>query len=198
MDESISRYMAEHDITEYPDLLSLYGQRSDAISLALGATPIHWEDTFMAGDRPAKEVIFDVWTDSTNIGLVTDAGYKVIAAPQNYWYLDHCDNTWQKMYSYDPTYNLTSSQADLIIGGEASMWGEKVDQTNIQTKIWPTAAAVGEKLWSSFKDTQIPAEDANLSLPDQTLRLHAFRCRMVARGFFAGPINPGYCEVEYV
>lgn len=191
-DDSITSYMKEHDITSYPDLLGLYVQKADAIVDKMEVTPIHWEDTFMAGVRPQKNVIFDIWTDSTNVALVTDAGYRAIVASQDYWYLDHAKNTWDVMWSYEPTANLTSSQAKLIVGGEASMWGEHVDETNIQAKIWPTAAAVGEKLWSPM-DATLPANQ-----DDAYLRLLAFRCRMNARGYASTPLRPGYCAVQYV
>jgi hexosaminidase len=192
MDASITAYMTKNGITDYADLLSLYGERAEEITRALGATPLQWEDTFMAGCRPPKSTIFDVWTNSTNIGLVTDAGYRVIAAPQNYWYLDHAANTWQVMYQYDPTAGQSAQQAALIVGGEASMWGEMVDQYNIFPKVWPTAAAVGERLWSSMNNTAV----ADIS--DAQLRLNTLICRMNARGVAVGPINPGYCSVNVV
>jgi hypothetical protein len=52
------------------------------------------------------------------------------------------------MWSYDPTRTLTDAQAAFVIGGEAAMWGELVDAANLMPKIWPTAAAVAERLWS--------------------------------------------------
>ena len=116
----------------------------------------------------------------------------MIAGPSNYWYLDHADNTWQVMYSYDPTDGLTQDQKELILGGEASMFGEMVDQYNIQPKVWPNTAAVAERLWSP------EAADVNSLIPDATTRLQNWICLQNSRGFFAGPIAPGYCAKKFV
>jgi len=43
---------------------------------------------------------------------------------------------------------LTTKQEKYILGGETCMWTEMVDQTTIESRIWPRAAAVAEKLWS--------------------------------------------------
>lgn len=221
-DKVITNYMNAHGISSYPELLAMYVERVGDIASDLGTTSIFWEDTFIAGVRPPMTSIFDVWTDSTQIANVTSAGYQVIAAPQDYWYLDHSDNTWIKMYEYDPTIDLDEHARSLIVGGEASMWGEMVDRDNIHTKIWPTAAAVGERLWSARNHTRTDTM-AELSsrirlqhgergmtdvhsrliasddrLADANDRILKFRCRMVQRGYGASPIQPGYCPVEYV
>lgn len=188
-DPSITKFMADNNLASYSDLFSMFITKADGIAASLGATPIHWEDVFIAGVKTAPNTIFNVWTNSVQIANVTSAGYSVIAAPSDYWYLDHAENTWQVMYSYDPTSNITSHQAELIIGGEAAMWGEKVDEDNFFQKVWPTAAAVGERLWSPKTTTDTT---------DALNRLLVFRCRMQDRGFPSTPVQPGFCGTHYV
>lgn len=72
-----------------------------------------------------------------------------------------------------------------MIGGQANIWGEFVDQTNILSRIWPRASAVAERLWSDptqTKDIQIAR-----------YRLDMQRCRMLQRGISAAPILSGFC-----
>lgn len=43
---------------------------------------------------------------------------------------------------------LTPEQEVFILGGETCMWTEMADALTIESRIWPRAAAVAEKLWS--------------------------------------------------
>ncbi|KAF5405066.1 Beta-hexosaminidase subunit beta [Paragonimus heterotremus] len=76
-------------------------------------------------------------------------------------------------------------QIALVLGGEASIWGEHVDGTNLISRSWPRGAAVAERLWSSgYLD---PKEFAP--------RLDELRCQMLSRGLNAEPVNgPGRCS----
>ena len=66
------------------------------------------------------------------------------------------------------------------------MWGEFVDETNLESRLWPRGSAVAEKFWS--------ADTATSSFDDETrVRLDRMRCFMVGQGFNAEPVFPGYC-----
>lgn len=52
---------------------------------------------------------------------------------------------------------LTQEEESRIIGGEACQWSEFVDGGNIESRLWPTAAAIAEKLWSP----QVLTQDAD-------------------------------------
>ncbi|KAK5964188.1 Hexosaminidase, partial [Trichostrongylus colubriformis] len=77
-----------------------------------------------------------------------------------------------------------------VLGGEAALWGEYVDGTNLMTRMWPRASAVAERLWSDPEQTK----SHEASWP----RLHEFRCKMMNRGFAVAPPNaPDYCPFEW-
>lgn len=72
-----------------------------------------------------------------------------------------------------------------MIGGQANIWGEFVDKTNVLSRLWPRASAVAERLWSN------PAQTKDVDTARHRLDQH--RCRMLRRGIPAAPILNGYC-----
>jgi hexosaminidase len=62
-------------------------------------------------------------------------------------------------YAVDPVSgaaaNLTPEEKQRILGGEACMWSEYVSPENIDSRIWPRAAAIAERLWSQQDVTDV-------------------------------------------
>ena len=46
-----------------------------------------------------------------------------------------------------------NSYGKLILGGEAAMWSEQVDDFSVEAKLWPRGCAFAERLWSDPQDT---------------------------------------------
>jgi hexosaminidase len=194
-DASITSFMSKNNIKSYNDMMGYFVAKADNIALELKASPIHWEEVFTAGVKVPSETIFEVWTNSSMMSAVTGAGFDVIAAPSNKWYLNTRGNppevtsSWETMYSYDPAVGLTSEQSSHIIGGECALWGEYADDTNWIQIAFPRASAVSERLWS-----QASVNDIN----EVTNRLEIQICRLNQRGYKVSPLAPSYCGTSYV
>ncbi|KAF9003461.1 hypothetical protein BDZ89DRAFT_638074 [Hymenopellis radicata] len=96
--------------------------------------------------------------------VIADKGLRIIRADADYLYLDcgggdwmingeatsWCDpfKTWQRTYSFDPTAGLSEEQAELIVGGQQLLWSEQSSPANLDTIVWPRAAASAEVFWT--------------------------------------------------
>lgn len=96
--------------------------------------------------------------------------------------------TWQRIYDYDFTLNLTDSQKALVQGAIAPLWSEQVDSVVVSQKMWPRAAALAELVWSGNRD-----ENGNKRTTELTQRILNFREYLVAVGVQASPLMPKYC-----
>jgi hexosaminidase len=104
-----------------------------------------------------------------------------------------------------------SGNASLFIGGEACLWTEYVDGSNIAERLWPRASAIAERLWSDASVNS--TEDAKFRLDEHRCRLLRFQYHIRflrknrpfilkfqtnRRGIQAAPILNGFCgDYEY-
>jgi len=80
-------------------------------------------------------------------------------------FLDYCNpmKNWRHVYVYDPYVNITMDVRHLIEGGEVHMWAEQTDPVNLDSRVWPRAAAAAEVLWSGPRNASM-IEDASRRL----------------------------------
>lgn len=173
-------------------LESFYIKNIFNIITSLKKHSIVWQEVFDDGIELQPDTVVEVWKGENyfeDLKQVTSSGFAaILAAP---WYLDAISygQDWRRYYMVEPL-NFVGSKKEkqLVIGGEACLWGEYVDATNLIPRLWPRASAVGERLWS-------PATVTNLD--DAYSRLVIHRCRMVSRGIAAQPVFTGHCSHEY-
>jgi len=194
--QSVNQWMIENNISTYGELQSLFEFQVQSIASSLGKTPILWEESFDHNFSLIPATIIDVWLSNKELLDVVSSGRqgifsfpyyldRQIPGPQTFWFFE---DTWQDFYAADPVGNANITEAELsrILGGTACMWGESVDDTVIDERIWPRALAVSERLWSSQS-----TNNATEALP----RLQEHRCNMVRRGIKGGPLRPDYCFI---
>ncbi|KIX06130.1 uncharacterized protein Z518_04104 [Rhinocladiella mackenziei CBS 650.93] len=97
--------------------------------------------------------------------------------------------TWQRIYDYDFTLNLTKAENAHVLGTEVPLWSEQVDDTVISSKLWPRAAAMAELAWSGNRDPVTGIKRTT----QMTQRILNFREYLVANGVQAAPLVPKYC-----
>lgn len=110
-------------------------------------------------------------------------GYRVIMATRDTWYLDHGFWGATQYHKWRQAYDNRLTNSPGVLGGEAAIWGELVDENNLDTRVWPRAAAVAERLWSNPSTNNTVAENRMLEI----------RQRLIKRGVKPESISPGWC-----
>lgn len=72
------------------------------------------------------------------------------------------------------------SEQQLVLGGEAAIWGEMIDGSQLLNTVWPRAAATAERLWSPQHVNDVEAAKTRLAM---------FRCLLLERGIPAGVLD---------
>ncbi|XP_024543670.1 beta-hexosaminidase 3 [Selaginella moellendorffii] len=179
-----NNWLVEHNFTA-AEAYEFFVLQVQKLAMKHGYVPVNWQEPFEKfGQSLSRKTIVHNWWGPQIAPDVVESGLKCIVSEQSSWYLDHIEIPWEKFYSKEPFDNVTSEiEQELIIGGEVCMWGEQVDASNIQQKIWPRAAAAAERLWSPSKVTSLGPENA-------APRLEFFRSLLNERGIAASPLHP--------
>ena len=182
---AVRAFMAAKGIPTVDALRNFFEDKIQTIAAARGLRTMLWEEVFDKGYDVHPTSIVDVWLSFAEVDAVVAAGHNVVISyglyldqqtpvgPTHYFWADTWQNFWE---------NGTPNTSPLILGESLSQWGEQVDSSNIQSRMWPRASGGAERMWGNFTG------------PDYTNgalgRLERFRCTMLQRGIGAGPLRP--------
>jgi hexosaminidase len=144
---AIAAFKKRHNLKNNEELHTYFNKRLVAILTKHGKKAVGW-DEILSPELP-KSAVIQSWRGQNYLAQSAQKGYSGILSAN--YYLDHLRST-AFHYQVDPfgqqAASLTEDQRAMILGGEACMWGEYMTHENIDSRIWPRAAAVAERLWS--------------------------------------------------
>jgi hexosaminidase len=166
----IQSFMREHNLKDTAALQNYFNQRLLTLLEKHGKNMIGWDEVFTP-DLP-KSVVVQSWRGFDSLATGAKNGYSGILSAG--YYLNH-RNTAASHYEVDPlpaTSALGPEQQARILGGEACMWTEQTGPQTVDSRIWPRAAAIAERLWSPRNVDSV--DDMYRRLAAESLRLEAF------------------------
>lgn len=188
-DSEITSWMSQQGFTSYDQVYDYFYQRvlPTLTDETVNAQPLFWEEAFDANAPSVRnsDPIFEAWKGSSSISPIVAAGYRVVAAPSDVWYLNYVSISWEDAYAYDPADGLTAEEQKLLMGGEGALWGEMIDEQNLLPTLYPRLLAISERLWS-------PASKNDIT--EATDRLVDMRCRLSNRDVPSAPVQPSFCQ----
>jgi hexosaminidase len=143
---AIQAFGKKHGLQDHIALQLYFNQQLTRIVHKHRKRMMGWDEILNSG--LPKDAVVQSWRGPESLALAAKQGYDgILSAP---YYLDKMFTT-ATYYAGDPIStgsDLDAAQAAHILGGEACVWGELVFEENIESRTWPYAAAIAERLWS--------------------------------------------------
>jgi len=165
---SIQAFAKEHNLEDPRDLQVYFDQRIQKLLQKYGKIMVGWDEV-LHPDLPADTVV-QSWRGQASLAEAASQGYRGILSAG--YYLDHLSPA-SYHYGIDPladtAQKIAPEQASRILGGEACMWAEYVDAETVDSRIWPRAAAIAERLWSPKETTDVDSMYARMEAVSRVL-----------------------------
>ena len=143
----VQAFAKQHNLKDAHAIQAYFNQRVQKLLQKRGKILIGWDEV-LHPDLP-QDIVVQSWRGQKSLAEAAAKGYRGILS----WgyYLDHLSPA-KFHYGVDPLSSdaakLTPEQASRVLGGEACMWAEYVTPETVDSRIWPRAAAIAERLWS--------------------------------------------------
>ncbi|HXN21429.1 MAG TPA: family 20 glycosylhydrolase [Candidatus Dormibacteraeota bacterium] len=142
----IAEFKKRHGLKDNAALQAYFNQRLLKILQKHGKKMIGW-DEILHPDLP-KDVVVQSWRGQQSLVAAAKQGYRGVLSAG--YYLDHMKSAAEHYWvdPLPPGNALDQAPVAGVLGGEACLWGEFVTPETIDSRLWPRAAAVAERLWS--------------------------------------------------
>jgi hexosaminidase len=145
--EAIQAFKKARGLKDNHDLQAYFNRRLSKILTGHGKQMMGW-DEILHEDLP-RDTVVQSWNGQASLARAARQGFRGILSFG--YYLDLMRPAADH-YAIEPldkdAATLGDAERARILGGEACMWAEFVSPENVDSRIWPRAAAVAERLWS--------------------------------------------------
>lgn len=144
---AIQEFCKKHGFRSSGELLGYFSERVHALVTKHGKQIIGWDEVLQPG--VPNDLVIQSWRGQQSLADAARKGYRGILSYG--YYLDHL-NPASFHYQIDPlggaAQQLNEREAAHVLGGEACMWTEYATEETVDSRLWPRAAAIAERLWS--------------------------------------------------
>lgn len=113
--------------------------------------------------------------------LYFDCGFGAWVTEGNNWCSPYIG--WQKVYNNNLN-AIGGKYKSQILGAEAALWSEQTDEYVMDSRLWPRASALAERLWTDPISTWRDAESRMLN----------HHRRLIENGISAERLQPEWCS----
>jgi len=149
----IQAFMRAHNMKNNQELQQYFTERVQKIVAKHHKYMIGWDEILSPG--MPKDIVIQSWRGPDSLAGAAKQGYRGLLSSG--YYLDAME-TAAEHYAVDPmsgeAAKLTPQEKSRILGGETCAWAEFLTPQNVDSRLWPRAAAIAERLWSPPQETQ--------------------------------------------
>lgn len=178
--EKCQHLIKENKLKDEHELQSYFIQRMDKFLVSKGKKLIGWDEILEGGLSPNAAVMS--WRGFEGGIEAAKQGHDVVMSPGSHCYFDHYQGrgkseplafggytSLEKVYDFNPIPKaMKSEQAAYILGGQANLWTEYIDNfQQVEYMVYPRAIALSQVLWCQNKPSFQTFEDnlINYHLP---------------------------------
>ena len=149
----VQAFMREHNMKTTQELQQYFTVRVQKLVAKHHKFMIGWDEILSPG--MPNDIVIQSWRGPDSLAAAAKQGYRGLLSSG--YYLDHMQ-TAAEHYAVEPlsgdAASLTPEEKSRILGGEACQWAEFLTPDNVDSRLWPRAAAIAERLWSPPGETQ--------------------------------------------